>query len=126
VVFIEDLTPISVEEMPPSNIFFSKKRKVVVKREVHQKEGVPVKRHRVLYDGQAQEETYFSMDVADSLGAFATTNQFSVGNLKEKLKQKDLLVSQLRDQVKTVEQGVRSEMNKGFEQIRAHDRKEIQ
>jgi hypothetical protein len=32
VVFIEDLTPISVEEMPPSDFFFSKKRRVVVKR----------------------------------------------------------------------------------------------
>jgi hypothetical protein len=61
-VFVEDLTPIWVKEMPPSNIFFSKKR------------SVPIKMHRVLYDGQAQEETYFSMDVADSLGAFATTN----------------------------------------------------
>jgi hypothetical protein len=47
---------------------------------------VPIKRHRVLYDGQAQEETDFAMDVAYSLGAFATANQFSVGNLKEKLK----------------------------------------
>jgi len=43
------------------------------------------------------------MDVADSLGAFATKKQFSVGNLKEKLKQKDLLVSQLQDKIKTVE-----------------------
>jgi hypothetical protein len=72
--------------MPPSNIFFSKKRKVVERREIHQKEGVPVKRHIVLYDGQAQEETDFTTDMEDSLGSFATANQFSVGNLKEKLK----------------------------------------
>jgi ABC-type phosphate transport system auxiliary subunit len=97
-----------------------------VKRETHQREGVTVKRHRVLYDGQALEEAEFSMEVAGSLGDFATTNQYSVGNLKEQLKQKDLLVSQLQNQVKTVEQSVRSEMNKGFEQIRACDRKEIQ
>jgi hypothetical protein len=31
--------------------------------------------------------------VASSLGAFSTANQYSVGNLKEQLKQKDLLVS---------------------------------
>jgi hypothetical protein len=30
-IFKEDLTPISVEELPPSDFFFSKKRKVVVK-----------------------------------------------------------------------------------------------
>jgi hypothetical protein len=126
VVFIEDLTPISVEEMPPSDFFFSKKRRVVVKRETHQKEGAIVKRHRVLFDGQALEEADFATEVAGSLGDFATTNQYSVGNLKEQLKQKDLLVSQLQNQVKTVEQNVRSEMNKSFEQIRACDRQEIQ
>jgi hypothetical protein len=59
------------------------------------------------------------------LGAFSTTNQFLVGNLKEKLKQKDLLVSQLWDKLKTVEQEVRSEMNKSFEHIRVCDTQEI-
>jgi hypothetical protein len=126
VVFIEDLMPIVVEEMLSLNIFFSKKRKVVVRREVHHREGVPVKRHRVMCDRQSQEEKYFTTYVANSLGAFATTNQFSVGNVKEKLKKKDMLVNPLREQVKTMEQGVRREMNKGFEQIRAHDRQEIQ
>jgi hypothetical protein len=56
VIFIENLTPISVEEIPPSEFFYNKKRKVVVKRETHQKEGSTVKRHRVLYDVQASEE----------------------------------------------------------------------
>jgi hypothetical protein len=51
VVFIEYLTPILVEEMPPSDFFFNKKRRVVVKREKHQKEGATVKKHRVLLDG---------------------------------------------------------------------------
>jgi hypothetical protein len=37
--------------MPPSDFFFSKKRRVVVKRETHQKEGAIVKRHKVLFDG---------------------------------------------------------------------------
>jgi hypothetical protein len=126
VVFIENLTPISVEELPPSNFLFSKKRKAVVKREMHQKEGSAVKRHRVLIDGEALEELDFAEEVAGSLGAFATTNQFSVENLKERLKQKDLQISQLQNQMKTVEKNVRSEVNKGFEQIRANDRQEIQ
>jgi hypothetical protein len=38
-----------------------------------------------------------------------------MGDLKEKLKQKDLLVSQLQDKLKTMEKEVRSEMNKSFE-----------
>jgi hypothetical protein len=89
-------TPISTEEIPPSDFFFSKKRKVVVKREMHQREGATVKRHRVLLDGEALEEVDFVEEVAGSLGDFATTNQFSVGNLKERLKQKELLISQLQ------------------------------
>jgi hypothetical protein len=126
VVFIEHLTPISVNEMPPYDFFFNKKRIVVVKRETHQKEGASFKRHRLLLDGQALEEAKFTTEVAGSLGAFATINQYSVGNLKEQLKQKNLLVIQLKNQFNTVEQNVISEMNMIFEQIRACDRQEIQ
>jgi hypothetical protein len=88
VILIGDLTPIPIEEIPPSDFFFSKKRKVVVKKEMHQKEGAMVKKHRVLLDGQNLEDEDFATEVADSLGAFATTNLFSVDNLKERLKQR--------------------------------------
>jgi hypothetical protein len=93
---------------------------------MHQKEGTIVKRRRVLFDGQALEEADFALEVASSQGAFATTNQYSVGNLKEQFKQKDMPVSQLQNQVNTVEQNVMSEMNKSFDQSRACDRQEIQ
>jgi hypothetical protein len=83
VVFIEDLTPISIEELPPSKFFFNKKRKAAVKREMNQKEGSTIKRHRVLIDGESLEEVDFSEEVAVSLGYFATANQFLVENLKE-------------------------------------------
>jgi hypothetical protein len=88
VIFIEDLMPIPMEEIPPSDFFFSKKRKVVVKREMHQRAGATVKRHRVLIDGEALEEVEFAEEVAGSLGAYATTNQFSVGTLKERTEAK--------------------------------------
>ena len=94
----------------------------MVKREMHQKEGSTVKRYRVLIDGEALEEVDFVEEVASSLGVFETTNQFSVGNLKERLKQKDLQISQLQNQMKTVEKNVWSEVNKGFEQIRASNK----
>jgi len=114
-MFIEYFTPIATEEIPPSDFFFSRKRKVVVKGETHQREGATIKRHRVLLDGEALEEVDFVEEVAGSLGAFATANQFSVGNLKERLKQKELPISQLQSQIKTVEKNVRNEINKGFE-----------
>jgi hypothetical protein len=122
VIFIEDLTPISVEELPPSNFFFSKKRKVVVKREIHQREGSSIKIHRVLIYGEALEKLYFVEEVASSLGAFSTANKFSIGNLKERMKQKDLKINQLQNQMKIVEKNVWSKVHKEFEQIRASDK----
>jgi hypothetical protein len=107
--------------MPPLEFFFSKKRRVVVRRETHQRDGTTVKKHKVLLDGQALEKEDFATDVTGSLGAFAIVNQFSVGNLKEKLKQKDLLVSQLQDKLNTIDQEVRSEMNKSFKKNRVFD-----
>jgi hypothetical protein len=126
VILIGDLTPIPIEEIPPSDFFFSKKRKVVVKKEMHQKEGATVKKHRVLLDGQNLEEEDFATEVAGSLGDFATTNLFSVDNLKEKLKQKNQMISQLQNQIRTTEKNVRDEVNKGLEQARASDKQEIQ
>jgi hypothetical protein len=111
--------------MPPSEFFFSKKRRVVVKRETHQREGATVKIHRVLFDGEALEEVDFASEVAGTLGEFATTNQFLVGKLKERLKKKDLLMSQLQNQIKIVEENIKSNMNKDFKQTRTCDRQEI-
>jgi hypothetical protein len=52
VIFIDDLTQILAEEMPPSNLFFRKKRRAIVKQETHHKDGAIVKIHRMVYDGQ--------------------------------------------------------------------------
>jgi hypothetical protein len=48
-----------------------------------------VKKHRVLVDRQNLEDEYFATEVAIPLGAFATTNLFSVDNLKERLKKRN-------------------------------------
>jgi peptidoglycan hydrolase CwlO-like protein len=77
-------------------------------------------------DGQNLEEEDFSIEVAGSLGSFATTNLFSVDNLKEKLKQKNQVISQLQNQIKTTKNNVRDEVNKRLEQARASDKQEIQ
>ena len=64
--------------------------------------------------------------MAGSLRAFATANQWSVENLAEQLKQKNLLVWKLQDQMFPMEQTVKDNMNQDFEQIRAYDRHQIQ
>jgi len=66
------------------------------------------------------------MEIEGSLQNFSTTNQCWIGNLAEQLKQRNLLVRQLQEQMETMERYVRNQMNKGFENIRACDRQEIQ
>jgi hypothetical protein len=102
ITFVGDLTPILPEEMPPSNFFFSKKGKSIVKRESHQKDGVITKRKRLVYDENDQDDPEFAKEVAGSLGAFSTANQWSVDNLTEQLRQKCLLVEHLQNQIYTM------------------------
>ena len=85
-IYVSDLTPISIKEIPSSDFFFSKKRKVVVKQEMHSKEGTMVKRHRVLLDGKILEDEDFAIEVVGSLGAFTMANLFFVDNLKVRLR----------------------------------------
>jgi hypothetical protein len=100
VINIDDMTPIEPEEMPSSDFFFNKKRKAIIRREVQQKGGVVTKRKRMVYDGQGQSDPEFAKQVADSLGAFATTNLWSVDKLREKLDQKNLLIEQLQNDLR--------------------------
>jgi hypothetical protein len=113
--------PIPIEKIHPSDFFFNRKRKAVVK-----KEGASIKKHRVLLDGQNVEEEDFSTEVVGSLGDFAKANLFSVDNMKEKLKQKNQVIIQLQNQIRTIEKNVKDEVNKGLEHARASDKKEIQ
>jgi hypothetical protein len=87
VIYASDLDPVSREEIPPSDYFFSKKRKVVLKQEMYMREGGMVKKHRVLVDGKNLEEGDFATKVAGSMGALTTTNLFIVDNMRARLKQ---------------------------------------
>ena len=84
------------------------------------------KRKRMLYDGNNRDDLEFMKEVAGSLGAFATTNQWLVENLVEKLIHKILLVGQLQHQKLTIEQTVKNTMSRDFKQIRAYDQNQIQ
>jgi hypothetical protein len=88
VVNVEDMTPIEPEEMTSSELFFRKKRKDIMQRDIHKKGGVITKRKNMIFDGQGQSDPEFGKHVADSLGAFATSNLWSVDNLRENIDQK--------------------------------------
>jgi hypothetical protein len=96
IVFVNDLTLISLEEMPHLDLFFSKKSKAIVKRESRQKYGGIVKRQRMVYYGNDRDDAKFAKEVIGLLGAFTSTNQWHVDNLAEQLQHKCLLVEQLQ------------------------------
>ena len=45
------------------------------------------KKHRIVYDGHEKNDPEFAKEVVDSLGVFATANQWLVGNLSNQLQQ---------------------------------------
>jgi hypothetical protein len=77
-IFGEELRPIRAEELPPNEFFFDKKRKAVVKREFYQEGESTAKRFKVMTDGRNKKKDEFATEIAGTLGAYATANQFSV------------------------------------------------
>jgi hypothetical protein len=78
--------PISVEKLPPNEFFFDKKRKVMVRQGLYQREGVMDKTFKIMTDGKAVKEEEFTDKIAGTLGPYAIANQYSVGTLKAQLK----------------------------------------
>jgi hypothetical protein len=56
----------------------------------------------MVYDGNDRDDPEFTKEVAGSLGAFSTANQWSVDNLAEQLRHKCLLVEQLQKKIYTM------------------------
>jgi hypothetical protein len=94
-IFGEELRPIRAEELPPNEFFFDKKRKEVVKREFNQEEGSTAKKFSVMTDGKNKRSDEFTTEIAETLGAYASVNQFSVATLKNHLKRKNHLIKTL-------------------------------
>jgi hypothetical protein len=125
-IFGEELTPITVEELPLNEFFFYKKRKVVVKQELYQEAGTTTKKFKILADGRAMKKEEFATQIAGTLGAFASANQYFVGFLKEQLKRKNCLISKLEAKLATTEANARDQVNTGLEQARVADQKKIE
>jgi hypothetical protein len=98
-----------MEELPPNELFFDKKRKVVVKREFYQEEGSTAKKFKVLTDGKDKKKEEFAIEIAGTLGVYATTNQFSVGVLKNQLKRKNRLIKTLEAKLATAEEDAKDQ-----------------
>jgi hypothetical protein len=125
-IFGEELTPITVEELPPNEFFFDKKRKAIVKQELYREAGTVAKKFKILADGKAMKKGEFTTQIVGTLGDFATTNQYSVRSLKEQLTRKNRLIRTLEVKLATTEATVKDQVNTGLELVRAADQKEIE
>jgi hypothetical protein len=80
-LYVSDLEPISRDEIPPSNYFFSKKRKAILKQEMHPRGDMMIKKHKIIIDGQKLKEGEFATEIAGTMGALMSVNLYSVGSL---------------------------------------------
>ena len=118
--------PITIEESPPNEFFFDKKRKAIVKQALYREVGTLAKKFKILADGKAMKKEEFTTKIVGTLEAFAIANQYSVGSLKEQLKWKNILINKLEAKLATVEENARDQVNRGLEKARAADQKEIE
>jgi hypothetical protein len=88
-LYISDLEPISRDEIPSSDYFFSKKRKAILKKEIHPRGDMMIKKHKIIVDGQKLKEGEVATEIAGTMGALASTDLYSVSNLRTMLQQKD-------------------------------------
>jgi hypothetical protein len=84
-----------------------------------------VKKHRVIIDGQKLKEGEFATEIVGTMGALASANMYSVGNLTTMLEQKDQMIAQLQGQLKETKRNISWGIKKGLEQARLNDIQEI-
>jgi hypothetical protein len=73
-IFGEELTPITIEELPLNEVFFNKKRKAVVKKDLYREKGTVAKKFKILADGKDMKKEEFTTQIAGMLGDFSTSN----------------------------------------------------
>jgi hypothetical protein len=125
-IFGEELRPIRADELPPNEFFFDKKRKAVVKREFYQEGESTAKKFKVMTDGRNKKKDEFATEIAGTLGAYATANQYSVEMLKRQLKAKNRLIKTLEARVASATESARSQVSGEIELAQLADKKEIE
>jgi hypothetical protein len=126
VLYVSDLEPITRDEIPSSDYFFSRKRRAILKQELHPVGERMIKKHKIIIDGKKLNEGEFATELAGTMGAIASANMYSVGNLTTMLEQKDREILQLQDRLKENEKIIGWGIQKGLEQARLKDIQEIQ
>jgi hypothetical protein len=123
---VSDLEPITRDELPPSDYFFSKKRRAVLKQELHPVGDKTVKKHKIIIDGRKLQNSAFATELAGSMGAIASANMYSVENLINTIEQKSQEITQLQSSLKEEKNKIAEEMKKNLEQARIKDIQDTQ
>ena len=76
--------------------------------------------------GKDKRSEQFATEIAGTLGAYASANQFSVGLLKNQLKRKNRLIRTLEAKLATATENAKDQTSVGIEQARLADKNEIE
>jgi hypothetical protein len=85
-----------------------------------------IKKFKVMTNGMNKRKDEFATEIAGTLGAYATTNQFSVEMLKKQLKAKNCLIKTLEARVASAAESAKSQASREIELARLADKKEIE
>jgi hypothetical protein len=77
-------------------------------------------------DGKNKKSDEFTTEIAGTLGAYATVNQFFVAMLKNQLKRKNRLIKTLEARVASAAESTKSQVSGEIELARLADKKEIE
>jgi hypothetical protein len=97
-----------------------------VKREFYQEGGSTAKKYKIMTDGKDKKSDQFTTEIAGTLGAYASENQFSVGLLKNQLKRKNRLIRTLEARLATATKNTKGQASVEIEQARLADKNEIE
>jgi hypothetical protein len=125
-LYVNELEPISRDELPSSDYLFSKKRRAVLKKELHSVGERSIKRHKIIIDGKNLHDSAFATELAGSMGAIASANMYSVENLINTIEQKNQEITQLQGNLKDNEKKIAWGIKKGLEQARLKDIQDVQ
>jgi hypothetical protein len=106
--------------------FLTKREKYVVKREFYQEGESTVKKYKIMTDGKRKKSDQLATKIVGTLGAYASANQFSVGQMNHQLKRKNHLIRTLKARLATATENAKGQANIEMEQARLADKNEIE
>jgi predicted RNase H-like nuclease (RuvC/YqgF family) len=98
----------------------------MVKREFYQEGESTVKKFKVMTDRKNKRNEQFATKITGTLGAYASTNQFSVRLLKNQLKRKNRMIKTLESRVASATENAKGQVSGEIELARMADKNEIE